>query len=125
MDMKPKRTVQFGELVAAVFDEAADYSSDPRVVSGLATRAIIHLLHKGRARHRPLWTGTNNSAGVASCLRRIMKSRSQTMAAWPRGSKVEPRPQAVPMRSIASGSRLPGKRRRPGSSIAPGSRVLK
>ena len=37
-------TAQLGELVVAAFDAAAQYNSDPREVSRLATRAVMHLL---------------------------------------------------------------------------------
>jgi len=43
-----RSVVQVGDLVAAVFDSAGQYSVDPRVVSRLATRALGHLL-----RHAP------------------------------------------------------------------------
>ena len=43
-----RSVVQVGDLVAAVFDSAGQYSPDPRVVSRLATRALGHLL-----RHAP------------------------------------------------------------------------
>lgn len=39
-------TVQVGQLIAAVFDEAAEYSTDPREVSRLATQAVIHMLQR-------------------------------------------------------------------------------
>lgn len=44
---KNDRTAQLGEVIAALFDEAALTSSDPRVVTRLATRALADLL--GRA----------------------------------------------------------------------------
>ena len=40
------RTVELGDLVVAVFDEAAHYSTDPREVSRLATRAVMHVLRR-------------------------------------------------------------------------------
>ena len=42
------KTTQLGELVAAVFDEAAYYSADPREISRLATRAVAHLVRRSR-----------------------------------------------------------------------------
>ena len=59
MSTNVQQTAQLGELVVAAFDEAADYSSDPREVSRLATRAVMHLLRRGRKtspapRERPL-----------------------------------------------------------------------
>jgi hypothetical protein len=42
------RTVQLGELVAAAFDWAAQYSSDPRMASLLATRAEKDVLRRSR-----------------------------------------------------------------------------
>jgi hypothetical protein len=43
-----QQTAQLGDLVVAAFDEAEDYSSDPREVSHLATRAVMHLLRRMR-----------------------------------------------------------------------------
>ena len=45
-------TVRLGDLVVAVFDEAGRYSRDPREVSRLATRAIKHLIWRGRKASR-------------------------------------------------------------------------
>jgi hypothetical protein len=46
-----------GDLIVAAYDEAAQYSTDPAEVSRLATRAVIHILERGRgvprARQRP------------------------------------------------------------------------
>ena len=39
-----RKTAELGELVVAAFDEAARFSTDPREVSRLATRAIAHML---------------------------------------------------------------------------------
>ena len=39
-------TVQLGDLVAAAFDEAALFSSDPREVSRLATKAVRGILER-------------------------------------------------------------------------------
>jgi hypothetical protein len=38
------QTVPLGELILAVFDKAAQYSTDPREVSRLATQTISHML---------------------------------------------------------------------------------
>jgi len=38
------KTVPLGELILTVFDNAAQYSADPREVSRLATQAISHML---------------------------------------------------------------------------------
>lgn len=37
-------TVPLGELILTVFDKAAQYSSDPREVSRLATQTLSHML---------------------------------------------------------------------------------
>jgi hypothetical protein len=42
------KTAQVGELVAAAFDSAASYSSDPREVSRLATQTVAHMLRRAR-----------------------------------------------------------------------------
>ena len=39
-----RKTAEFGELVAAVFDVAAQYSSDQREVSRLAIRTVMYML---------------------------------------------------------------------------------
>lgn len=41
-------TAQLGELVVAAFDKAAQYSTDPREVARLATRAVMHMLRRAR-----------------------------------------------------------------------------
>jgi hypothetical protein len=38
--------VPIGDLVAAVFDTAEQYSADPRVVSRLATDVLDHMLRR-------------------------------------------------------------------------------
>ena len=43
MGTNVRKTVLLGELVVAAFDIAAQYSSDPRVISLLATLAQCHL----------------------------------------------------------------------------------
>jgi hypothetical protein len=40
------RTAQLGELIAAAFDEAARYTTDPERVSYLATQAVQHILRR-------------------------------------------------------------------------------
>jgi hypothetical protein len=39
-----QNAVQLGELVLAVFDEAEQYSADPREVTRLATQAVTDML---------------------------------------------------------------------------------
>jgi hypothetical protein len=41
-----------GDVVVAAFDEAAHYSSDPRKVSHLATRAVLRMLRRARRLQR-------------------------------------------------------------------------
>jgi hypothetical protein len=48
MKRTTRRTAQLGELIAAVFDEAARYSANPREVSRLATHAVSHLMLQPR-----------------------------------------------------------------------------
>ena len=43
------KTVQLGDLVVAAFDLAARYSTDPRKVSRMATRAVARLLRAREA----------------------------------------------------------------------------
>jgi hypothetical protein len=43
---KQSRTAQLGEVIAALFDEAARTSKDPRVVTRVATRALADLLRR-------------------------------------------------------------------------------
>jgi hypothetical protein len=53
MTMTVYKTVQFGDLVVAAFDEAAQRSSDPREVSRLATRSVKHILWRARKTSHP------------------------------------------------------------------------
>ena len=48
MNANAHETVRLGDLIAAVFDEAARYSTDARKVSRLATHAVLQML-----RHAP------------------------------------------------------------------------
>jgi len=48
MASRTLQTAQLGDLIAAVFDEAAVYSVEPEEVSWLATRAVRHLLRRVR-----------------------------------------------------------------------------
>jgi hypothetical protein len=50
MKMRVTQTVPLGDLVVAVFDAAAQHSSDSAEVSRLATRAVAHLLRDAPAR---------------------------------------------------------------------------
>jgi hypothetical protein len=43
-----RNTVELGELVVAAFDSAAQYSTDPREVTRLATEVVAHLLRRAR-----------------------------------------------------------------------------
>ena len=56
-------TASFGNLVAAAFDGAATYSSDPDAVSWLATRAIAIMLRRSRAPYRLSRRLPANAAG--------------------------------------------------------------
>jgi hypothetical protein len=42
------KTARLGDLITAVFDGAAQYSSDPREVSRLATQAVALMLRRAR-----------------------------------------------------------------------------
>jgi hypothetical protein len=48
MKKTTRKTARLGELIAAVFDEAARYSIDPREVSRLAAHAVSHLMLRPR-----------------------------------------------------------------------------
>ncbi len=43
------RTARLGDLIAAIFDEAARQSTNPREVRCLATQAAQHLMRRPRA----------------------------------------------------------------------------
>lgn len=68
-------TAQLGDVIAAVFDEAARYSTDPKQVARLATRAVQHLLRHSRVRSR---VGPNFAHAFASprAGKRISASRT-------------------------------------------------
>ena len=44
METQVPKTVALGELILAVFEKAAEYSTDPREISRLATQAVSHML---------------------------------------------------------------------------------
>lgn len=44
MTRATRSTAELGEVLAALYDEAASYSGDPRVVTKLATHALADLL---------------------------------------------------------------------------------
>lgn len=48
MERKGYKTILLGELVVAAFDIAAQYSTDPREISRLATKAVIHIMRPWR-----------------------------------------------------------------------------
>ena len=50
-----QKTAQLGELVVAVFDQAAQYGTDPEQVSRMATRAVADMLRRARGRHARRW----------------------------------------------------------------------
>jgi len=51
-----RRTAELGEVVAAAFDNAAHYTSNPRKVSLLVTRAVALMLRTQRVRTTlPRW----------------------------------------------------------------------
>ena len=45
-----RKTASLGEVVAAAFDKAADYSTNPKKVSQLVTRAVALMLRTQRVR---------------------------------------------------------------------------
>jgi hypothetical protein len=45
-----RKTAELGEVVAAAFDKAADYSTNPRTVSRLVTQAVARMLRSQRGR---------------------------------------------------------------------------
>ena len=45
-----RKTAELGEVVAAAFDKAADYSTNPRKVSQLVTRAVALMRRTQRTR---------------------------------------------------------------------------
>lgn len=49
MRRTPKRTTPLGELVAAAFDGARLFSTDPAEVARLATQAVEMAVRRGRA----------------------------------------------------------------------------
>jgi hypothetical protein len=46
------KRAELGDLVVAAYDEAARWSSDPREVSRLANKVVLHLLHAVPSRPR-------------------------------------------------------------------------
>lgn len=50
MKSSAHKTAPLGQLVVAIYDEAARYSADPYEVSRLATRAVAQLVRRSRRR---------------------------------------------------------------------------
>lgn len=50
------RTAQLGDVIVAAFDEAARYSTDPRLVSQLATSAVLQMLRHAPGTSTPRFT---------------------------------------------------------------------
>ena len=48
-----RKTAALGDVVAAVFDNAAGYSTNPRTVSRLVTRTVALMLRSQRVRTTP------------------------------------------------------------------------
>ncbi|MBI5545637.1 MAG: hypothetical protein HY901_17255 [Deltaproteobacteria bacterium] len=48
MKRSTRKTTRLGDLIAAVFDEAGRFSTNPREVSRLATRVVRHLMRQAQ-----------------------------------------------------------------------------
>jgi hypothetical protein len=53
MNAMIRESVQLGELVAAVWDEAARHSDDPKEVSRMTTEAVTRMAWWARSRSAP------------------------------------------------------------------------
>lgn len=53
------KTAQLGDVIAAAFDEAACYSTDPRQVSQLATSAVLQMLRHAPRTSTPRFSAKN------------------------------------------------------------------
>jgi len=71
MKIIPHRKAQIGDLVVAVFDEASYYSVDPKEVSRLAIKTVMHMLRHVRKRSNriPLLTGCTDVADASQAHR--------------------------------------------------------
>jgi hypothetical protein len=61
MKTNVRKTEQLGELIAAVFDIAAQYSKDPREISRLATGTVMHMLRRA-------WMALPPPSNPATCI---------------------------------------------------------
>lgn len=57
-------TAPLGDLVLAVYDRAADYSTDPREVTHLATATLDHMLRHARQTSGILTMGPSRTFGM-------------------------------------------------------------
>ena len=48
METRPQTTIQLGELIVAIYDEAGRFGGDRKEISLLATRAVKHLVRCSR-----------------------------------------------------------------------------
>jgi hypothetical protein len=71
-------TVAFGELVAAVFDEAAAYSVDPGETAYLATKAVAHIMQRSLVVPRPHVRARRRVAGRVPRRTAIANSRNSS-----------------------------------------------
>jgi len=67
MTTNVRKTAQLGELVAAAFDRAAHYSTDPREVSRLVTQAVNQMLRRARRKSTPPSPPTGFTKASAVC----------------------------------------------------------
>jgi hypothetical protein len=73
------RATDLGELIAATYDEAALYSTDPGEVSRLAGQAVAHLLL--RARRTAEWQGPPaDSVESGAVLRQQLRTACSSVA---------------------------------------------
>jgi hypothetical protein len=63
-----QQTIRLGDLVVAVFDEAARHGSDPEEVSRLATQTVLYMLRYAR---RPLTPLSPRAESIKSSHRQI------------------------------------------------------
>jgi hypothetical protein len=54
MRRNKNKIMRLGDLIVAIFDEAAHYSTDPKEVSRRATQTVMHMLQSARRRLVPL-----------------------------------------------------------------------
>jgi hypothetical protein len=75
MRTRPRTTIQLGELIVAIFDEATRLGGDRKEITRLATRAVMHLVRSSRMSReleRAAWFGRTGIMSIRQRSHRVL-----------------------------------------------------